>query len=112
MALSSDRLRHRLQQEVRHDDHDLHRPQHVHHDAGPLQAQLDAVHHPRVPQHVLHRRLHGRVHPQSLRPPHLLLQRALEPVRFRRRHPLHSRYNHFFFLFFFFFNFFSSSIFI
>ena len=66
------------QQEVWHDHHDLHRPEHAHHDPRPLRAVGDVGLRPREPQHGLHLHLLHWVLPQNLCSPPTLLQRALE----------------------------------
>ena len=38
VAAPGDCVRHRDQQEVRHDHHDVHRAQHAHHDTRPLRT--------------------------------------------------------------------------
>jgi hypothetical protein len=75
---SGDRVRHRDEQEVRHDHHDLHRPQHAYNDVRSLPSKSNVEFRPRQPQHGLHRDLQRRMHPQDLCPPAILFQRTLE----------------------------------
>ena len=81
------RVRHRDQQEVRHDHHAVHLLEHADHDPGPLSPDRDVELCPGQPQHGLHRHLHLREHPQDLRPEAVLLQGAVERVRLCRGHP-------------------------
>ena len=75
---SSHSVRHRDEQEVRHDNHDIHRTQHAHNDPGPLPSKPDVELRPRQPEHGVHRHLQRRMHSQDFRPQTILFQRTLE----------------------------------
>ncbi len=89
MEASGHSVRDSDEQEVRHDHHAVHLPEHADHDAGPLQPVSHVELRAGQPEHGLHRHLHHRVHPQDLRAQAVLLQGAVERLRLCRRRPIH-----------------------
>ena len=80
METSKHRVRHRDQQEVRHDHHAFHRPQHVDHDPRPLRPDRDVELCPGQSEHGIHRHIHQREYSQDIRAQAILFQGAVECV--------------------------------
>lgn len=91
MAATSDSVRDSYRQEIRHDHYVVYRFQHVDDDAGPLSADGDIQHRPRLSQHDFHSDIQFRVPTKNICLTLSLFRGAMESVRFRCSNVLHTK---------------------